>query len=100
MVGAFGHQPARHTVGFVMQQDSTGAWHPLLRMYEDRFGTEDSPIVVPSLEAERIIGVTDPEDDNLVVSKGRLCQIMWLVTRVAILLAVGCSWTGPKVPGT
>lgn len=44
-------------------------------MYEDRFGTEDAPIVVPSLEGERIIGVTDPEDDNLVVSsrRGRGC---------------------------
>lgn len=41
-------------------------WHEAW-MYEDRFGTEESPIVVPSLEAERIIGVTDPEDDNLVV---------------------------------
>lgn len=37
-------------------------------MYEDRFGTEENPIIVPSLEPERIIGVTDPEDDNLVVS--------------------------------
>lgn len=37
-------------------------------MYEDRFGTEEEPIIVPSLESERIIGVTDPEDDNLVVS--------------------------------
>lgn len=37
------------------------------RMYEDKFGTENDPIVVPSLEPERIIGVTDPEDDNLVV---------------------------------
>jgi cytochrome c oxidase subunit 5b len=36
-------------------------------MYEDRFGNETDPIVVPSLEGERIIGVTDPEDDNLVV---------------------------------
>lgn len=36
-------------------------------MYEDRFGTETEPVCVPSLEAERIIGVTDPEDDNLVV---------------------------------
>lgn len=36
-------------------------------MYEDRFGNETEPIVVPSLEGERIIGVTDPEDDNLVV---------------------------------
>ena len=39
----------------------------LHRMYEDRFGTEDDPVVVPSLEAERIIGVTDPDDENLVV---------------------------------
>ena len=37
------------------------------RMYEDRFGTEDDPVVVPSLEPERIIGVTDPDDENLVV---------------------------------
>lgn len=36
-------------------------------MYEDKFGSEDDPIVVPSLEPERIIGVTDPEDDTLVV---------------------------------
>lgn len=36
-------------------------------MYEDRLGTEDDPIIVPSTEAERIIGVTDPDDDNLVV---------------------------------
>jgi len=36
-------------------------------MYEDRFGTEDDPVIVPSLEPERIIGVTDPDDDNLVV---------------------------------
>ncbi|PNH02673.1 hypothetical protein TSOC_011344 [Tetrabaena socialis] len=36
-------------------------------MYEDKFGTEEDPIVVPSLEPERIIGVTDPEDDTLVV---------------------------------
>lgn len=36
-------------------------------MYEDKFGTEEDPIIVPSLEAERIIGVTDPEDETLVV---------------------------------
>ncbi|KXZ49456.1 hypothetical protein GPECTOR_21g682 [Gonium pectorale] len=41
-------------------------WHEAW-MYEDKFGTEDDPIVVPSLEPERIIGVTDPEDDTLVV---------------------------------
>lgn len=35
--------------------------------YEDRFGTAEAPIVVPSVEAERIIGVTDPEDDTLVI---------------------------------
>lgn len=35
--------------------------------YEPRFGTEDSPIMVPSLLSERIIGVTDPEDDTLVI---------------------------------
>lgn len=36
-------------------------------MYEDKFGTEEDPIMVPSLENERIIGVTDPEDETLVV---------------------------------
>eukprot|EP00882_Tetradesmus_deserticola_P001003 GHRQ01001086.1.p1 GENE.GHRQ01001086.1~~GHRQ01001086.1.p1 ORF type:complete len:162 (+),score=67.08 GHRQ01001086.1:129-614(+) len=35
--------------------------------YEPRFGTEDSPIQVPALLGERIIGVTDPEDDTLVI---------------------------------
>lgn len=35
--------------------------------YEPRFGTEDNPILVPSLLSERIIGVTDPEDDTLVI---------------------------------
>ncbi|KAJ9505051.1 hypothetical protein QJQ45_012582 [Haematococcus lacustris] len=41
-------------------------------MYEDRFGTEENPIFVPCLESERIIGVTDPEDDNLVVGMAGL----------------------------
>lgn len=41
-------------------------WHESW-MYEDRFGTPDDPIVVPSLEPERVIGCTDPEDDNLVI---------------------------------
>jgi len=41
-------------------------WHEAW-MYEDRFGTEDDPVIVPSLEPERIIGVTDPDDENLVV---------------------------------
>jgi cytochrome c oxidase subunit 5b len=41
-------------------------WHEAW-MYEDRFGTEDNPVIVPSLEPERIIGVTDPDDENLVV---------------------------------
>lgn len=36
-------------------------------MYEDRFGSELQPINVPSLEDERIIGVTDPEDESLIV---------------------------------
>lgn len=36
-------------------------------MYEDKFGTAEDPIVVPSLEPERIIGCTDPDDENLVV---------------------------------
>lgn len=35
--------------------------------YEPRFGTEDKPIIVPSSEPERIIGVTDPDDDTLVI---------------------------------
>jgi cytochrome c oxidase subunit 5b len=35
--------------------------------YEPRFGTESDPIVVPALLSERIIGVTDPDDDTLVV---------------------------------
>ncbi|KAI8474606.1 MAG: hypothetical protein J3K34DRAFT_407573 [Monoraphidium minutum] len=35
--------------------------------HEPRFGTEDNPIIVPSLLAERIIGVTDPHDDTLVI---------------------------------
>ena len=36
-------------------------------MYNDRLDSEVDPVVVPSVEAERIIGVTDPDDDNLVV---------------------------------
>eukprot|EP00798_Chlamydomonas_sp_ICE-L_P009538 gene9538-12179_t len=48
------------------QIDDKEMWHEAW-MYEDKFGTESDPILVPSLEAERIIGVTDPEDDNLVV---------------------------------
>jgi cytochrome c oxidase subunit 5b len=35
--------------------------------YEPRFGTESDPIVVPALLSERIIGVTDPDDDTLVI---------------------------------
>lgn len=35
--------------------------------YEPRFGTETDPIVVPALLSERIIGVTDPDDDTLVI---------------------------------
>ncbi|KAG2497777.1 hypothetical protein HYH03_004049 [Edaphochlamys debaryana] len=41
-------------------------WHEAW-MYEDKFGTEEDPIQVPSLESERIIGVTDPEDETMVV---------------------------------
>lgn len=41
--------------------------------HEPRFGTVDSPIVVPSIEPERIIGVTDPDDDTLVIW-GILCK--------------------------
>eukprot|EP00798_Chlamydomonas_sp_ICE-L_P029065 gene29065-32270_t len=36
-------------------------------MYEDRFGTEADPVVIPSLEGQRILGMTDPDDDNIVV---------------------------------
>jgi hypothetical protein len=35
--------------------------------YEPRFGTVENPIQVPALLSERIIGVTDPEDDTLVI---------------------------------
>uniref|UniRef100_A0A7S0WG26 Uncharacterized protein n=1 Tax=Chlamydomonas leiostraca TaxID=1034604 RepID=A0A7S0WG26_9CHLO len=55
-------EPARKYRALVDKELWHEAW-----MYEDRFGSEEDPIVVPSLEAERIIGVTDPEDDNLVV---------------------------------
>lgn len=41
-------------------------WHECW-MYEDRFGTSDDPVVVPSLEPERVMGCTDPDDDNLVI---------------------------------
>lgn len=36
-------------------------------MYEPRFGTEYDPITVPSTLPDRIIGVTDPVDDTLVI---------------------------------
>lgn len=35
--------------------------------HDPRFGTADNPIEVPSLLPERIIGVTDPLDDTLVI---------------------------------
>mmetsp|Transcript_34109 Transcript_34109/g.61494 ORF Transcript_34109/g.61494 Transcript_34109/m.61494 type:complete len:157 (-) Transcript_34109:164-634(-) len=41
-------------------------WHEAW-MYEDKVGTAEDPIVVPSLEGQRILGVTDPEDDTIVV---------------------------------
>lgn len=41
-------------------------WHEAW-MYEDRFGDEHSPMVVPSVEEDRVIGVTDPEDDTVVI---------------------------------
>jgi cytochrome c oxidase subunit 5b len=49
--------------------DATSPGWPagVCRAYEPRFGTEDKPIEVPALLAERIIGVTDPEDDTLVI---------------------------------
>lgn len=37
------------------------------RAYEPRFGTADSPVLVPSVDSERIIGCTDPSDDTLVI---------------------------------
>jgi cytochrome c oxidase subunit 5b len=37
------------------------------RAYEKRFGTAATPIHVPSVDSERIIGVVDPEDDTLVL---------------------------------
>ncbi|MEW5304913.1 MAG: hypothetical protein WDW36_007490 [Sanguina aurantia] len=48
------------------QLEDKEMWHEAW-MYEDKFGTAEDPIIVPSLEAERIIGCTDPDDDNLVV---------------------------------
>lgn len=41
-------------------------------MYEDKFGTPEDPILVPSTEPERIIGVVDPEDD---------CTIIWAMLK-------------------
>lgn len=41
-------------------------WHEAW-MYEDKFGTEDDPIVVPCSEPSRVIGVTDPDDDTLMI---------------------------------
>lgn len=60
--GSLSSEPARK----YRQLDDKEMWHEAW-MYEDKFGTEEDPILVPSLESERIIGVTDPEDDNLVV---------------------------------
>ncbi|KIZ04532.1 cytochrome c oxidase subunit 4,13 kD [Monoraphidium neglectum] len=55
--------PADTKYGYLADKDIWDeAW-----AYEPRFGTEDNPIVVPSLLAERIIGVTDPQDDTLVI---------------------------------
>ncbi len=48
-----------------MSDHALMAGHP--RAYEPRFGTVESPIKVPSLMDERIMGVTDPEDDTLVI---------------------------------
>eukprot|EP00798_Chlamydomonas_sp_ICE-L_P022116 gene22116-29175_t len=42
------------------QIDDKEMWHEAW-MYEDKFGTESDPILVPSLEAERIIGVSTTE---------------------------------------
>ncbi|KAG1661593.1 hypothetical protein FOA52_000768 [Chlamydomonas sp. UWO 241] len=60
--GALVEEPPRKYRPLVDKEMWHEAW-----MYEDRFGTEDDPVIVPSLEPERIIGVTDPDDDNLVV---------------------------------
>lgn len=38
----------------------------LLYRLQAPFGTADNPVVVPSIEASRIVGVPDPDDDSLV----------------------------------
>lgn len=56
-------RPADSKFGYLADKDIWDeAW-----AHEPRFGTEDNPIVVPSLLPERIIGVTDPDDDTLVI---------------------------------
>lgn len=48
---------------FLMDKDVWDeAW-----VYDNKFGSETEPIVVPSTLAERIIGVTDPHDDTMVI---------------------------------
>ena len=50
----------------------SAAHHPSLppppgtRRLDAPFGTEENPVVVPSEFAERIVGVSDPDDDSLV----------------------------------
>ena len=39
--------------------------HHLCRL-QAPFGTADNPVVVPSIEPSRIVGVPDPDDDSLV----------------------------------
>jgi hypothetical protein len=48
-------------------QLSTPTPPPPPRVYDNKFGTETEPIVVPSTQAERIVGVTDPHDDTMVI---------------------------------
>lgn len=56
-------KPSDSKFGYLADKDIWDeAW-----AHEPRFGTEDNPIVVPSLLPERIIGVTDPDDDTLVI---------------------------------
>jgi cytochrome c oxidase subunit 5b len=63
---------ARHQAAILLSFTTVPTEHTLqlpcvCRAYEPRFGTVDNPIEVPALLNERIIGVTDPEDDTLVI---------------------------------
>lgn len=60
---------------------TTGCDH---RMYTTHFGTETDPLIVPSLEPERIIGVTDPDDENLVGAACAGCKGTSLSRNLAV----------------